>query len=239
MSKTILIADDEPNIVLSLEYLLERDGYRVVVARDGDEALEALERERPDLVLLDVMLPRRSGYEVCQRIREDPRWAQLRVVMLTAKGREGEISKGIALGADAYVTKPFSTRELVTRVKVILRRLLRSRADDGEAGEAAQLGVGELGVGELRLNPETHRCWWRADEVVLTATEFRLLEALMGRPGRVYSREELSELAYPDDRHVSGRTLDSHIRRIRGKFRDHGIDPVETVHGVGYRLREP
>ncbi len=120
MTKTILIADDEPNIVISLEYLLEREGYRVVVARDGQEALEALERSAPDLVLLDVMLPRRSGYEVCQQIRENPALQQVRIVMLTAKGREVEVSKGLAIGADAYVTKPFSTKELLAQIRAQL-----------------------------------------------------------------------------------------------------------------------
>ena len=116
MSKTVLIADDEPNIVISLEYLLEQAGYRVVVARDGQEALDAIERERPDLVLLDVMLPRLSGFDVCQKIRENPAMQGVRVMMLTAKGREVEMSKGLALGADVYVTKPFSTRELLAQV---------------------------------------------------------------------------------------------------------------------------
>jgi two-component system, OmpR family, alkaline phosphatase synthesis response regulator PhoP len=117
MSKTVLIADDEPNIVISLEFLLEQDGYRVLVARDGHEALEAIERELPDLVLLDVMLPRLSGYDVCQRMRQNPALAKVRVIMLTARGREVEVTKGLALGADAYVTKPFSTRDLLEQVR--------------------------------------------------------------------------------------------------------------------------
>lgn len=117
MSKTILIADDEPNIVISLEFLLQQGGYRVLVARDGPEALGAMAREVPDLVLLDVMLPHLSGYDVCQRIRKNPDWAKVRIVMLTARGREVEVAKGLALGADAYVTKPFSTRELLDQVR--------------------------------------------------------------------------------------------------------------------------
>lgn len=116
MSKTVLIVDDEPNIVISLEYLLEQEGYQVQVARDGVEAMEAIERRLPDLVLLDVMLPRLSGYDVCQKIRENPLWRHLRIVMLTAKGREVEVAKGLALGANAYVTKPFSTKELLAQV---------------------------------------------------------------------------------------------------------------------------
>ena len=117
MSKTILIADDEPNIVISLEFLLEQSGYRVRVAHDGREALDAMERETPDLVLLDVMLPLVSGYDVCQRIRQNPAWASVRIVMLTARGREVEVTKGLAVGADAYVTKPFSTRELIATIR--------------------------------------------------------------------------------------------------------------------------
>lgn len=116
MSKTVLIADDEPNIVISLEFLLEQAGYRVLVAHDGQEALEAIERQPPDLVLLDVMLPRLSGFDVCQKIRENPEWQHMRIVMLTAKGREVEISKGLALGANAYITKPFSTQELLAQI---------------------------------------------------------------------------------------------------------------------------
>ena len=117
MSKTVLIADDEPNIVVSLEYLLRRGGYNVVVARDGEEALQSMARFRPDLILLDVMLPLKSGYEVCQKIRQIPEWHGTRIIMLTAKGRETEVSKGLALGADAYITKPFSTRELLAQIR--------------------------------------------------------------------------------------------------------------------------
>lgn len=116
MSKTVLIADDEPNIVISLEFLLEQAGYQVMVAHDGQEALDAIKRQAPDLVLLDVMLPRLSGFDVCQKIRENPDWQGMRVVMLTAKGREVEVSKGLALGADAYITKPFSTQELLAEI---------------------------------------------------------------------------------------------------------------------------
>ncbi|MGV8843275.1 MAG: response regulator transcription factor [Pseudomonas sp.] len=120
MSKTVLIADDEPNIVISLEFLLQQAGYQVMLAYDGQEALEAIERQVPDLVLLDVMLPRLSGFDVCQKIRENPQWQHMRIVMLTAKGREVEISKGLALGANAYITKPFSTQELLAQVGALL-----------------------------------------------------------------------------------------------------------------------
>ena len=122
MSKKILIADDEPNIVISLEYLLQREGYRVEVARDGDEALQVMQRGVPDLVLLDVMMPRLSGYDVCQKIRENAAWSRTRIVMLTARGREIEVAKGLALGADAYITKPFSTQDLLAQVRAQLER---------------------------------------------------------------------------------------------------------------------
>ncbi|MNE06008.1 Transcriptional regulatory protein YycF [compost metagenome] len=120
MSKSVLIADDEPNIVISLEFLLEQAGYRIRVAHDGKEALEAIQRQPPDLVLLDVMMPNLSGYDLCQKIRENPAWQHMRIVMLTAKGREVEVSKGLALGADAYITKPFSTQELLAQVRDLL-----------------------------------------------------------------------------------------------------------------------
>ena len=120
--KTILIADDEPNIVISLEYLLQREGYRIEIARDGDEAMQAMHRAAPDLVLLDVMMPRLSGYDVCQRIRQNEAWSGTRIVMLTARGREIEVAKGLALGADAYITKPFSTQNLLAQVRAQLER---------------------------------------------------------------------------------------------------------------------
>lgn len=230
---SILLVDDDPKLREVVGYALGREGYAVSEARHGGDALAQLAGRRFDLLVVDVSMPEVDGFEFVRRLRLGDR--ETPVLFLSARSDEIDRILGLELGGDDYVTKPFSTRELVTRVKVILRRLTRTAP--GDAAEPAD--AGELQVGELRLSPETHRSWWREHEVVLTATEFRLLEALMGRPGRVYSREELSELAYPDSRHVSGRTLDSHIRRIRGKFRDHGVDPVETVHGVGYRLREP
>jgi two-component system, OmpR family, response regulator len=230
---SILLVDDDPKLREVVGYALGREGYAVSEARHGGDALTLLGERRFDLLVVDVSMPEVDGFEFVRRLRLDDR--ETPVLFLSARSDEIDRILGLELGGDDYVTKPFSTRELVTRVKVILRRI--NRGSTGETPEPSESG--ELQIGELRLSPETHRSWWREHEVVLTATEFRLLEALMGRPGRVYSREELSELAYPDDRHVSGRTLDSHIRRIRGKFRDHGIDPIETVHGVGYRLREP
>jgi two-component system OmpR family response regulator len=226
---SILLVDDDPKLREVVGYALGREGYAVCEARHGGDALALLANRRFDLLVVDVSMPEVDGFEFVRRLRSADR--ETPVLFLSARSDEIDRILGLELGGDDYVTKPFSTRELVTRVKVILRRITR-----GASPELAE--ASELRVGELRLSPETHRSWWREHEIVLTATEFRLLETLMGRPGRVYSREELSELAYPDSRHVSGRTLDSHIRRVRAKFRDHGVDPVETVHGVGYRLRE-
>ncbi len=232
---SILVVDDDPKLREVVGYALGREGYAVSEARHGGDALAVLDGRRFDLIVVDVSMPEVDGFEFVRRLRA--RDHQTPVLFLSARSDEIDRILGLELGGDDYVTKPFSTRELVTRVKVILRRLSRGLAAD-ERGAPEPAASDELRAGELRLSPETHRSWWAEHEVALTATEFRLLETLMARPGRVYSREDLCALAYPDARHVSGRTLDSHIRRIRAKFRNHGVDPIETVHGVGYRLRE-
>lgn len=249
---SILVVDDDPKLREVVGYALRREGYEVCEARHGGDALTLLEQRGFDLMVVDVSMPEVDGFEFVRRLRTSDHATP--VLFLSARSDEIDRILGLELGGDDYVTKPFSTRELVTRVKVILRRVTRGRddtqdSDTSQDSDDAQADESQLVVGQLRLSPETHRSWWGDQEVVLTATEFRLLEVLMGRPGRVYSRDELSELAYPDTRHVSGRTLDSHIRRIRAKFRAKlracsggdvvgNFDPVETVHGVGYRLRQ-
>jgi two-component system, OmpR family, response regulator len=254
----ILVVDDDPKLREVVGYALRREGYEVCEARHGGDALALLDhtearsdgRRGFDLMVVDVSMPEVDGFEFVRRLRA--RDHATPVLFLSARSDEIDRILGLELGGDDYVTKPFSTRELVTRVKVILRRVTRGHAEPQASGsheviDEPRVDESQLVVGELRLSPETHRSWWGDQEVVLTATEFRLLEVLMGRPGRVYSRDELSELAYPDTRHVSGRTLDSHVRRIRAKFRAKlrgssviaNFDPVETVHGVGYRLRQP
>ncbi|PRP99341.1 response regulator transcription factor [Enhygromyxa salina] len=250
-SPGILVVDDDPKLREVVGYALRREGYEVCEARHGGDALALLDERGFDLLVVDVSMPEVDGFEFVRRLRR--RDDVTPVLFLSARSDEIDRILGLELGGDDYVTKPFSTRELVTRVKVILRRITRGRADTQDSGsrddvDEAHVDESQLVVGQLRLSPETHRSWWGEHEVVLTATEFRLLEVLMGRPGRVYSRDELGELAYPDTRHVSGRTLDSHVRRIRAKFRAKlraesgsptlgNVDPVETVHGVGYRLR--
>lgn len=228
----ILVVDDDPKLREVVGYALQREGYEVHEARHGGDALLLLGQRSFDLLVVDVSMPEVDGFELVRRLRTGDN--QTPVLFVSARSDEIDRILGLELGGDDYVTKPFSTRELVTRVKVILRRLIRGRGEPSEEEREDS----QLTCGALRLSPTTHRSWWADNEIVLTATEFRLLEVLMARPGRVYSRDELCEHAYPDSRHVSGRTLDSHVRRIRAKFRDQGIDPIETVHGVGYRLRQ-
>ena len=227
---TILLVDDDPKLREVVGYALQREGHSVQSVRDGAEALRLLANLQFDLLVVDVSMPEVDGFQLVQRLRASG--STTPVLFLSARSDELDRILGLEIGGDDYVTKPFSTRELVTRVKVLLRRVLRPALGPDEREPD------DLQIGRLRLSPATHRSSWAGQDVVLTATEFRLLEVLMQRPGRVFSRDELCELAYPDSRHVSGRTLDSHIRRIRAKFRAHGIDPVDTVHGVGYRLRE-
>jgi two-component system OmpR family response regulator len=238
---SILVVDDDPKLREVVGYALGREGYEVTEARHGGDALVLLGSRSFDLLVVDVSMPEVDGFELVRRLRRHDQHTP--VLFVSARSDEIDRILGLELGGDDYVTKPFSTRELVTRVKVILRRLRRPERLDTQDGQdnptTDDFAESMLVHAQLRLNPATHRSWWGQAEVALTATEFRLLEVLMLRPGRVFSRDELCEHAYPDTRHVSGRTLDSHIRRIRAKFRDHGSDPIETVHGVGYRLRQP
>lgn len=224
MSADILIVDDDPRLREVVRYALSREGFEVREADNGAQALVQVEEQSPDLIVLDVLMPELDGLEVCRRLRAR---SNVPIVFLSSRGEEIDRVLGLELGGDDYLTKPFSPRELVSRVKAVLRRT-RSPRPTPTSG---------LQVGELRLDPELHRVWVGEAEVELTATEFRLLQVLMTRPGRVYSRQELVSEAYEGSHHVSDRTVDSHVRRIRHKLRDSGIDPIETVHGVGFRLR--
>ena len=215
---TILVIDDDDHLREVVRYALAREGFAVLEAADGEAAWAMV--ERCDLLVLDVGMPRLDGLALCRRVRER---SDVPIVFLSARGEEVDRVLGLDLGGDDYVTKPFSTRELVSRVKARLRK------------RSAPAVVS----GALRLAPDRHRAWVGAAEVELTATEFRLLAAFVRRPDRVLDRDELAALSYPDGRCVSGRTVDSHLRRIRAKLRPHGVDPIETVHGVGFRLRSP
>lgn len=230
----LLLVDDDPSLREVARYALARAGHDVTEARDGREALQACAGGGFELVVLDVCMPEVDGLEVCRELRrrDDP----VPIVFLSSRGEELDRVLGLEMGGDDYLTKPFSPRELVSRVKAVLRRA-RPPAPSVEGLVEAQ-GV--------RLDPTAFRAWAAADpgalvdsaqELQLTVTEFRLLEVLVRRPGRVYPRDELVALAYPGHHHVSDRTVDSHIRRIRQKLREAGCDPIETVHGLGFRLR--
>jgi two-component system OmpR family response regulator len=220
----ILVVDDDPHIREVIGFALEQVGHEVVAVGSGEEALRRFAAQPCDLIVLDVVLPGVDGLDVCRRLRES---SAVPVLFLSSRDEEVDRVIGLELGGDDYLTKPFSPRELVARVKAILRRL--------ESAVAAPPAVIECGP--LRLDRGAHRCHWDGREVPLTATEFALLASLMGAPGRVYPRAELVEHAWGRGHHITDRTVDSHIRRVRRKLAAEGGDPIETVYGVGYRLR--
>ena len=222
----ILIADDDSHIREVVRFALERAGHRVVEASDGAEALSSFQNDAPDLVVLDIVMPEQDGLDVCRRIRES---SNIPILFLSSRDEELDRILGLELGGDDYVTKPFSPRELVARVKAMLRRVAAPQVES--TSRAA------IRHGELMLDAERHKCLWGEREIVVTATEFMLLRSLMAAPERVYSRTELVERAYGEGQHITERTVDSHIRRIRRKFSDLDVDPIETVYGVGYRLK--
>lgn len=220
----ILVVDDDPHLREVLQYALGRAGYEVRLAGDGNEALRLHRADPADLIVLDVMMPGLDGLETCRELR---RQSAVPVVFLSSRDEELDRILGLEIGGDDYVTKPFSPRELVSRIKAVLRR---ARPAPGAAPSPV------ITVGTIRLDPEAHRVHVGEAEIPLTVTEFELLHVLMTHPGRAYTREELTDRAYGEGHHLADRTLDSHIRRIRQKFREVGLDPVETVHGLGYRL---
>lgn len=227
--KHILVVDDEKRIRDVVEYALTKAGYRVTTSADGEEGLAAFASDTPDLVVLDVMLPGRDGLEVCRRIRAGHATP---ILFLSARSDEVDKIVGLELGGDDYLAKPFSPRELVARVRAVLRRGVE--ASTAPPTPAPRL----LRHGDLVVDPERHEVSLGGRRVTLTATEFAVLSALVERPGVVLSRAQLMRRAYDSAVHVTERTLDTHVRRIRAKFRALGADPIETVHGVGYRASE-
>jgi two-component system OmpR family response regulator len=221
---TILVVDDEAHIRDVVRYALEREGHRVVTAGDGEAALARVREGGVDLVVLDVVMPELDGLSVCRRIREE---RALPIVFLSSRGEEVDRINGLELGGDDYVVKPFSPRELATRVKVVLRRT--AGTTDAPAGDVLEHGT-------LRLDPAAHEVRVGDTVVDLTATEFALLHVLLEFRGRVISRGELIEQVRDDAYHVTERTVDTHVKRIRAKLRPCGVDPIETVHGVGYKV---
>ncbi len=227
MSQKILVVDDEPHIVELVKYNLAREGYSVLTAHDGSEAVTKVRQERPDLIILDIMLPYIDGLEVCRQLRRE---SSVPIIMLTAKGGELERVVGLEVGADDYVTKPFSPRELVARVRAILRRA---------TAEAAPTGGGPLRGGDLVLDPSTHEVTLHGRAVELTAKEFELLRLLLGHPNRVFTRDFLLEHIWGYDYYGSTRTVDMHISRLREKIEDTPAAPtyIVTVRGVGYKFK--
>ena len=226
MSK-ILVVDDEPSIVDVLTYNLTKAGHQPIVARDGEQALQLARAERPDLVILDLMLPRIDGLEVCRALRKD---GDLPIIMLTAKDEEVDRVVGLEMGADDYIVKPFSTRELMARVKAVLRRAQPKSADTSPA----------LQVSDLRLDVARREVAWRGAPFDLTAIQFDLLRVLMANPGRVFSREELLNQVWGYDYYGDTRAVDSTIKRLRARLRQVATDAelIVTVRDAGYKLSD-
>jgi two-component system phosphate regulon response regulator PhoB len=225
---SVLLVDDERDLLSLLDFNLRAAGFETVLATSGEQALSQLRRRVPDLVVLDLMLPDISGTELCSRIKSDPRTKHVPVVMLTAKGEEIDRVVGFEVGADDYVTKPFSVRELVLRVRAVLRRS-RSGPTAERAPEA---------VGPIRVDVDSHRAFVDGAEIQLTPLEFKLLTTLMARLGRVQSREQLLEDVWGMSSELETRTVDTHVKRLREKLGS-GRELLETVRGIGYRLVDP
>ena len=227
--KHVLVVDDEKRIREVVEYALSKNGFRVTCSADGVEALAVFERDPPDLVVLDVMLPGFDGLELCRRLRAK---AATPILFLSARGDEVDRIVGLEVGGDDYLPKPFSPRELVARVRAVLRRFLPSE----EAAPAT--GSRLLRHGELELDLERWQTSYAGQTIALTATEFTVLAALIERPGVVLTRQQLLQRSHSGGVSVTERTLDTHVRRIRSKFRHTGRDPITTVHGVGYKASD-
>ncbi len=225
---TILVVDDEPDILEVLAYNLTKEGYRVVRAGSGEQALAEVQKRRPDLIILDLMLPGIDGLEVCKAVRALDSGATLPVIMLSAKDGEVDVVTGLEVGADDYIAKPFSTRVLLARVKTVLHQRRMHSAESGPA----------ITVGEIVIVPGEHECRVRGMRVELTVTEFRILATMMRRPGWVFSRDQIVETSRGENTVVTLRSVDVHVVRLRQKLEPCG-SYIDTVRGVGYRLRVP
>ncbi len=235
--RVIALVDDDRNILTTLSIALQAEGYATRVYSDGEAALAALQSNPPDLAVFDIKMPRMDGMELLQRLRET---SDLPVIFLTSKDQEADEEAGLAMGADDYIAKPFSQRLLLARIRTILRRAAplevpaegNDTATDGENGMIVR--------GRLCMDPARHQVTWQGEAVNLTVTEFLILEALAQRPGVIKSRNQLMDAAYPDDVFVDDRTVDSHIKRLRRKFR--AVDPdfgaIETLYGAGYSFSD-
>ncbi|SHL28456.1 response regulator transcription factor [Roseibium suaedae] len=229
---TIALVDDDRNILTSVSIALESEGYRVQTYTDGTSALDGLQSDAPDLAIFDIKMPRMDGMELLRRLRQN---SDLPVIFLTSKDDEIDELFGLKMGADDFIRKPFSQRLLVERVRAVLRRA-QPRDASAPREDADKL----LERGQLLMDQERHTCTWNNKPVTLTVTEFLILSALAQRPGVVKSRNALMDAAYDDQVYVDDRTIDSHIKRLRKKFKivDDDFDMIETLYGVGYRFRE-
>jgi two-component system response regulator ChvI len=229
---TIALVDDDSNILTSVSIALETEGYRIMTYSDGASALDGFKTSPPDLAILDIKMPRMDGMETLRRLRQK---SDVPVIFITSKEEEIDELFGLKMGADDFIRKPFSQRLLVERVKAVLRR--RTPKDDAAPKEAL---ASTIECGQLRMDPERHACTWRNEPVILTVTEFLILQALASRPGVLKSRNALMDAAYDDQVYVDDRTIDSHIKRLRKKFKstDDEFDMIDTLYGVGYRFKE-
>jgi two-component system response regulator ChvI len=230
---TIALVDDDRNILTSVSVALEAEGFRVMTYTDGFSALEGFKSSPPDLAILDIKMPRMDGMETLRRLRQT---SDMPVIFLTSKDEEIDELFGLKMGADDFIRKPFSQRLLVEHIKVVLRRA----GDKNGTVPKETDGNKVLERGLLRIDPERHTCTWKNEPVSLTVTEFLILQALATRPGVVKSRDALMDAAYDDQVYVDDRTIDSHIKRLRKKFRqaEDSFDMIETLYGVGYRFKE-
>jgi phosphate regulon transcriptional regulator PhoB len=227
MAKKILIAEDEHDVIKLLKYNLEKEGFKTIYTSDGSLVLAEIRRNEPDLVILDLMMPGVDGLEICRQIRRHEKYGSLPVLMLTARSEEADRVVGLEIGADDYVTKPFSMRELVARVRALLRR---------QEGPAAQRAT--LQRGSLTIDPSAHSVTIAGRRIELSALEFKLLHYLGSHPGMVFSRDQLLDRVWGDDRSVTPRSVDVYVRRVREKIEPQPQSPtyIQTVHGVGYRF---
>jgi len=225
--KLILVIEDDPDILELLQYNLGKEGYRVAIAEDGERGLKEAIQQTPDMIVLDIMLPGIDGLEVCKRLRQNANTSKIPIIMLTAKGEESDVVVGLELGADDYLTKPFSPRELIARMRAVLRR--------GEGTDASAEGE-KTTIGELSIDRARHEVVYQGQPVTFTLAEYRILEMLASNPGRVFSRDQLLDRITGGEVVVIDRNVDVHIRSIRKKLNDEA-ELIQTVRGVGYKCR--
>ena len=237
MTPVIALVDDDRNILTSVSIALQAEGFLTRVYTDGQTAIKAFADNPPDLGVFDIKMPHMDGMELLRRVRES---SNMPVIFLTSKDDELDEALGLAMGADDYISKPFSQRLLIARIRALLRRQELARGGEPSVNESGQEEMPLIERGRLVMDPARHKVLWDDRPVTLTVTEFLILEALAQRPGVVKSRNQLLDVAYQDDVYVDDRTIDSHIKRIRRKFRsvDPEFDAIETLYGVGYRFGE-